>query len=114
MGTFIFKWCVPGTTPTCKSNSTNREHPASDVCVTGTFDNWSESEKLVKKGDIFEKEVSLSPESVVDKIYYKVRGLPQEAEGSMLRHLPIFGRRKSKCLSQPKQGKRNTWKRAPQ
>jgi len=53
MGSFVFKW----------------EHPASDVYVTGTFDNWSESEKLVKSGDIFEKNVTLSDAS--EKIYYK-------------------------------------------
>ncbi|KFY60803.1 hypothetical protein V497_03360 [Pseudogymnoascus sp. VKM F-4516 (FW-969)] len=53
MGTFVFKW----------------EHPASEVIVTGTFDNWAQTEKLHKKGDIFEKEVTLP--SAADKIYYK-------------------------------------------
>ncbi|OBT80820.1 hypothetical protein VF21_00086 [Pseudogymnoascus sp. 05NY08] len=53
MGTFVFKW----------------EHPASEVIVTGTFDNWAQTEKLHKKGDIFEKEVTLP--SATDKIYYK-------------------------------------------
>ncbi|KAI9730650.1 MAG: hypothetical protein M1818_008132 [Claussenomyces sp. TS43310] len=53
MGTFVFKW----------------EHPASEVYVTGTFDNWSQSEKLEKIGDIFEKDVTLSDAS--EKIYYK-------------------------------------------
>jgi hypothetical protein len=47
-----------------------REHPASEVYVTGTFDNWSKSEKLVKTGDVFEKDVTLS--NVGEKIYYKV------------------------------------------
>ncbi|RFU28688.1 hypothetical protein B7463_g7645, partial [Scytalidium lignicola] len=55
MGTFVFKW----------------EHPATDVYVTGTFDNWSKSEKLVKSGDLFEKTVDLP--KVDEKIYYKVR-----------------------------------------
>lgn len=49
----------------------HREHPASEVIVTGTFDNWAQTEKLHKKGDIFEKEVTLP--SAADKIYYKVR-----------------------------------------
>ncbi|KFY96134.1 hypothetical protein V498_02875 [Pseudogymnoascus sp. VKM F-4517 (FW-2822)] len=53
MGTFVFKW----------------EHPASEVIVTGTFDNWAQTEKLHRKGDIFEKEVTLP--SAADKIYYK-------------------------------------------
>ena len=39
--------------------------------MTGTFDNWSKSEKLNRVGDIFEKEVQLA--SAQDKIYYKVR-----------------------------------------
>lgn len=53
MGTFVFKW----------------EHPANEVFVTGTFDDWNKTQKLDKKGDIFEKEVTL-PIST-DKIYYK-------------------------------------------
>jgi len=53
MGSFVFKW----------------EHPASEVYVTGTFDNWSKSEKLVKTGDIFIKDVTLP--SANEKIYYK-------------------------------------------
>lgn len=55
MGSFLFKW----------------EHPAEDVYVTGTFDNWSKSEKLVKTGSVFEKNVTLPDAS--EKIYYKVR-----------------------------------------
>lgn len=55
MGTFVFKWA----------------HAASEVYVTGTFDNWSKSEKLIKTGDIFEKNVTLP--SAEEKIYYKVR-----------------------------------------
>ncbi len=39
--------------------------------MTGTFDDWSKSEKLVKTGDIFQKDVTLS--SADEKIYYKVR-----------------------------------------
>jgi Glycogen recognition site of AMP-activated protein kinase len=50
----------------------SRDHPAEEVYVTGTFDNWSKSEKLVKTGDVFEKNVTLS--SAAEKIYYKVRG----------------------------------------
>ena len=40
--------------------------------MTGTFDGWSKSEKLVKTGDVFEKDVTLANAS--EKIYYKVRG----------------------------------------
>ncbi|KAH8685998.1 hypothetical protein BGZ60DRAFT_359631, partial [Tricladium varicosporioides] len=54
MGTFVFKWC----------------HPASEVYVTGTFDGWSKSEKLIKTGDVFQKDVTLP--SASEKIYYKV------------------------------------------
>ena len=39
--------------------------------VTGTFDDWSKSEKLVKTGDYFAKEVTLPRAD--EKIYYKVR-----------------------------------------
>lgn len=50
----------------------SREHPdAEEVFVTGTFDNWTKSVKLEKKGDVFEKTVEL--ENTSDKIYYKVR-----------------------------------------
>jgi len=41
--------------------------------VTGTFDNWSKSEKMSKVGDAFEKSVELPDSS--DKIYYKVGAL---------------------------------------
>jgi len=52
-------------------NIHNREHPyATDVYVTGTFDNWSKSEKLDRKGEGFEKTVTLPDAS--EKIYYKV------------------------------------------
>ncbi|KAI2639009.1 carbohydrate-binding module family 48 protein [Hypomontagnella submonticulosa] len=53
MGSFVFKW----------------EHPASEVYVTGTFDDWKKTEKLEKVGEHFEKAVTLSNAS--DKIYYK-------------------------------------------
>jgi hypothetical protein len=55
MGTFVFKW----------------EHEASEVYVTGTFDNWSKSERLIQTGNVFEKNVTLP--SAAEKIYYKVR-----------------------------------------
>jgi hypothetical protein len=54
MGTFVFKW----------------EHEASEVYVTGTFDNWSKSERLIQTGNVFEKNVTLP--SAAEKIYYKV------------------------------------------
>lgn len=44
------------------------EHPAEEVFVTGTFDNWTKSVKLEKVGDVFEKTVELAPTT---KIYYK-------------------------------------------
>lgn len=50
----------------------SREHPdAEEVFVTGTFDDWTKSVKLDKKGDVFEKTVDLKDAS--KKIYYKVR-----------------------------------------
>ena len=39
--------------------------------VTGTFDDWSKSEKLTKTGDYFAKDVTLPRAD--EKIYYKVR-----------------------------------------
>ncbi|KAI0885703.1 carbohydrate-binding module family 48 protein [Annulohypoxylon maeteangense] len=53
MGSFLFKW----------------EHPASEVYVTGTFDDWKKTEKLEKIDDRFEKTVTLQDAS--KKIYYK-------------------------------------------
>lgn len=41
--------------------------------MTGTFDNWSKSEKMSKVGDVFEKSVALPDSSA--KIYYKVGAL---------------------------------------
>lgn len=38
--------------------------------MTGTFDNWSKSEKMARVGDVFEKAVDLPDTS--EKIYYKV------------------------------------------
>ncbi|MCJ1310047.1 hypothetical protein MMC25_003708 [Agyrium rufum] len=54
MGSFLFKW----------------EHPAKEVFVTGTFDDWGKTVQLEKKGDLFEKTVDLPNAS--EKIYYKV------------------------------------------
>ncbi|KAH6604806.1 hypothetical protein Trco_006513 [Trichoderma cornu-damae] len=53
MGSYTFKW----------------EHPAEEVFVTGTFDNWTKSEQLAKEGDVFQKTVSLKDAS--RKIYFK-------------------------------------------
>ncbi|KZL65014.1 hypothetical protein CI238_04654 [Colletotrichum incanum] len=53
MGTYKFTWA----------------HPAEEVYVTGTFDNWTKSEKLDKVGNSFEKTVVLPDAS--QKIYYK-------------------------------------------
>ena len=48
-----------------------RDKPATEVYVTGTFDNWKQSVKLEKEGDAFQKTVDLPSSS--EKIYYKVR-----------------------------------------
>lgn len=53
MATFNFRW----------------PHPAEEVYVTGTFDNWEKTEQLDRVGDIFEKKVTLPVAS--EKIYYK-------------------------------------------
>ncbi|KAL7786253.1 carbohydrate-binding module family 48 protein [Trichoderma ceciliae] len=53
MGSYTFKW----------------EHPAEEVFVTGTFDNWTKSEQLAKEGDVFQKRVTLKDAS--QKIYFK-------------------------------------------
>ncbi|KPI41170.1 uncharacterized protein AB675_8220 [Cyphellophora attinorum] len=53
MGSFLFKW----------------PHSASEVYVTGTFDDWAKSEKLEKVGDVFQKEVVLKDADT--KILYK-------------------------------------------
>lgn len=47
-----------------------RPHPAEEVYVTGTFDDWKKTEELEKVGGIFEKKVKLLVAS--EKIYYKV------------------------------------------
>lgn len=50
---------------------TRRPYPeAEDVYVTGTFDDWGQTEKLNRVGETFEKEVNLPDASV--KILYKV------------------------------------------
>ena len=46
------------------------DHPANDVHVTGTFDDWSKSVQLEKKGSSWEKHVDLPK---AEKVYYKVR-----------------------------------------
>ncbi|KAI9715194.1 MAG: hypothetical protein M1828_001020 [Chrysothrix sp. TS-e1954] len=53
MGSYVFKW----------------EHPASEVHVTGTFDNWSKSVELKKENGAFQKMVSLP--SADEDVYYK-------------------------------------------
>ncbi|KAJ5953114.1 hypothetical protein N7454_000010 [Penicillium verhagenii] len=52
MGSYTFQWLSP----------------ASEVFVTGTFDDWGKTVKLDRVGDIFEKEVSLP---IGEKIQYK-------------------------------------------
>ncbi|KAJ2966229.1 hypothetical protein NUW58_g10711 [Xylaria curta] len=46
-------------------------HPATEVYVTGTFDDWKKTEKLEKVGDGFQKTVALP--DISNKITYKVR-----------------------------------------
>ncbi|KAI0540508.1 hypothetical protein GGR58DRAFT_522024 [Xylaria digitata] len=46
-----------------------RDHPATEVYVTGTFDDWKKTEKLEKTGDSFEKKVVLA--DISSKIFYK-------------------------------------------
>ncbi|KKY17535.1 hypothetical protein UCRPC4_g05480 [Phaeomoniella chlamydospora] len=52
MGSFVFKW----------------PHAASEVFVTGTFDDWGKTVQLEKVGDVFEKDVQLPS---TDKVFYK-------------------------------------------
>ena len=47
-----------------------RPHDAQEVYVTGTFDNWSKSERLEKVDGVWQKTVIL-PERA-EKFYYKV------------------------------------------
>ena len=53
---FLFRW----------------DHPASEVYVTGSFDDWSKSVQLKKKGSSWEKNVELPK---AEKVYYKVRSI---------------------------------------
>ncbi|RBQ75798.1 hypothetical protein FVER14953_20168 [Fusarium verticillioides] len=71
MGSFTFKW----------------EHPADEVYVTGTFDNWTKSVQLEKEGNVFSKTVDLKePEG---KIYYKVRQRQRASTRNPQQHLPF-------------------------
>ncbi|KAK4900780.1 Cruciform DNA binding protein [Elasticomyces elasticus] len=45
------------------------DHPADEVYVTGTFDNWAKTEKLEKSGDSHEKTIQFPKEQ--EKILYK-------------------------------------------
>lgn len=67
-------------------SETIRAHPAEEVYVTGTFDNWSKSEKMAKVGDSFEKSVELPDTS--EKIYYKV-GAASHFVSFCLNHLRL-------------------------
>ncbi|KAI0201897.1 hypothetical protein F4808DRAFT_86950 [Astrocystis sublimbata] len=73
MGSFVFKW----------------NHPATEVYVTGTFDDWKKTEKLEKTGDGFEKTVFLPGISsnilykfVVDGEWVIDHTAPKETDGS--------------------------------
>ncbi|KAJ6166721.1 hypothetical protein N7470_002168 [Penicillium chermesinum] len=70
MGTFTFRW--PET--------------ASEVFVTGTFDDWGKTVKLDRVGDVFEKEVTLPVEKtqykfVVDGVWTTDKKVRQESDG---------------------------------
>ncbi|KAL9109682.1 MAG: hypothetical protein Q9227_005720 [Pyrenula ochraceoflavens] len=73
MGSFVFKWQVNicHTAFIAASSQIFKElsHQASEVFVTGTFDDWAKSVKLEKVGDSFEKEVQLPKTD--EKILYK-------------------------------------------
>ena len=67
----------------------HRPHPANEVYVTGTFDDWGKTEKLEKVGDAFEKEVTLKDANtkilykfVVDGQWINDHEGPQEDDGS--------------------------------
>lgn len=47
-----------------------RPHNATEVYVTGTFDDWGRTVKLEKNGDVFEREVQLPKAD--EKVYFKV------------------------------------------
>lgn len=47
----------------------NRNHPAGEVYVTGTFDNWGKSTKLEQEGDAFVARVELPIEKTLYKVY---------------------------------------------
>ena len=61
---------VPGLTTRSFQLFHCRPHDAQEVYVTGTFDNWSKSERLEKVDGVWQKTVTL-PERA-EKFYYKV------------------------------------------
>lgn len=73
----------------------NRDHPANEVYVTGTFDDWAKSVRLEKKGNIFEKLVVLS--QAEENIYYKVGpfSLASIVTPGLLRNAMLYGSSKT-------------------
>jgi hypothetical protein len=75
-GPFNWKLCAVGWQPRALWNRiadwtvTRRPYNATEVFVTGTFDDWGKTVKLDRVGDIFVKKVTISP---VQKVHYKVR-----------------------------------------
>lgn len=61
----------------------NRDHPAEEVYVTGTFDDWGKTVKLEKDGTGFSKTVETLP--LHEKVYYKVRP-SNDLQRALLRH----------------------------
>ncbi|KAE8151001.1 hypothetical protein BDV25DRAFT_153363 [Aspergillus avenaceus] len=73
MGSYTFRW----------------PHTADEVFVTGTFDDWGKTVKLDRKGDIFEKEISLPLTDeklhykfVVDGFWTTDHSVPEEDDGN--------------------------------
>lgn len=67
--------------------------------MTGTFDNWSKSEKMTKAGDAFEKSVELPDTS--EKIYYKVGAAVTLSIVSHHLQLSASAPRDGTCLPSP-------------
>ncbi|KAJ5239843.1 hypothetical protein N7468_004462 [Penicillium chermesinum] len=64
----------------------SRPETASEVFVTGTFDDWGKTVKLDRVGDVFEKEVTLPVEKtqykfVVDGVWTTDKKVRQESDG---------------------------------
>jgi hypothetical protein len=80
--THTFKWYSPSLQRDRQRTDSRTASDAEDVYVTGTFDNWSKSNKLEKTAHgTLEKEVALP---VSERISYKVHTLPLYASLSCI------------------------------